>query len=1094
MGKPNFLFLFLGLLLITSMVSAFEFDNIKKIDWKSGDFDLGTKVIPENNLWLKYKPIQIDNVFGLGKKLFAVALTEHTEVCEGENCYSKGSFYTSGDEPVYTKMEFLTLQKDDSWLPQAVRSWSFSYLGDIDNYEYVCTPTKEISINGTAIQDCSNVKTGTHKGIIRLNAGDKLPEGTYDFELISKKKPSRTVDWIMTSNGVKLSEMAVWGSIIGGDDAEVILNSPADSSTAYSANTLFSGSFNITGGANGVNMSLWNDVGGWSLKNNTNVGLGLSPSAYWNMNTDGSDSVGNSNLENNGVNFDGSKGDFEVSENDFMINSSLEAIANFHNMSLNMWIKPETLITYMRLYSMGRTDNDRFQIRTAAGTETKLCIFDEIAHENSEDCESGTSLSNGVKAMVTTVFNTETNNISIYVDGNYLFSAASTYEIFNLTTPNFNLGSDESNTSNFDGTIDGVPLYNRVLTPTEITTLYTSGSGISPVGGSSATQTWNYTIPAGDTIWNVQACDSDGDCGFATANYTVSLDATAPTVDILYPTGTITSFTNGGNVSLNYTISDTNLDTCWYAYGGTNTTTPCTSNSSFLYQSGTNNITLWANDTVGTEASDTTTWSFNITENSQTYPTTAIESSIQTYTANLTYDSTIFSIITGTLTLNGTEYTGTRTGTDSSAIFTTVATMPSIAAETNFTAYWTIDLTDTIGTTVYNLTSHDVTVVIINLSLCGSPLTVPFWNFTMLNESNEAEINTTFEATFSVKSTGSTTANEFSYSDTAGDKSGYDFCISPGTESYIVSTAIKLTKTGYVDKFYNYQEVIVTNATRTDNLYMLTSGDSTSYIIHVVDVSAANIEDAEVKVQRYYPGNGDWLTTEILTTNYVGEAVGHILSEDADYRFLVYQEGISTFNSSATKIVCAIAPCTVTLVIPIDIPSGYEPTGNLASTLTFSSTTNIFTYTYSDTSRDFSGARFYVHRVFPTNAIIITACNTTKLTSSGVMTCNINEQVNGTYKAEGYITRTGDEFLDRTVTGNLGTKIYNGMGIDGVLWAFFVFIAIIMMGLYRPSIAIVFGIIGFITLSLLQIINIGVLSLWAIVAVGIILLWRIGKE
>jgi len=31
----------------------------------------------------------------------------------------------------------------------------------------------------------------------------------------------------MTSNGKALNELAIWGSIAGGDDAEVILNSPA---------------------------------------------------------------------------------------------------------------------------------------------------------------------------------------------------------------------------------------------------------------------------------------------------------------------------------------------------------------------------------------------------------------------------------------------------------------------------------------------------------------------------------------------------------------------------------------------------------------------------------------------------------------------------------------------------------------------------------------------------------------------------------------------------------------------------------------------------------------------------------------------------
>jgi len=187
-------------------------------------------------------------------------------------------------------------------------------------------------------------------------------------------------------------------------------------------------------------------------------------------------------------------------------------------------------------------------------------------------------------------------------------------------------------------------------------------------------------------------------------------------------------------------------------------------------------MTIYANDTLGNLNSEYIEWDYLILENSQTYPTTSVESKTETYIANLTYDSTGFGVITGILTLNGTGYTGTRTGTGNSAILTANAIMPSITTETNFTTYWTIDLTNSTGTTDYNLTSHNVTVGIINMSLCNAVYTIPFWNFTVLNESNVAEINATFEATFNVKVTGSSEINNFSFSDTTGTNSTFDFC------------------------------------------------------------------------------------------------------------------------------------------------------------------------------------------------------------------------------------------------------------------------------------------------------------------------------
>jgi len=64
----------------------------------------------------------------------------------------------------------------------------------------------------------------------------------------------------------------------------------------------------------------------------------------------------------------------------------------------------------------------------------------------------------------------------------------------------------------------------------------------------------------------------------------------------------------------------------------------------------------------------------------------------------------------------------------------------------------------------------------------------------VLNETNSAEINASFEGTFTVRVAGSAQENVFSYTNTTVNKSQYDFCMSPSTESFIVDTSIKLAK------------------------------------------------------------------------------------------------------------------------------------------------------------------------------------------------------------------------------------------------------------------------------------------------------------
>lgn len=1035
--KKLFIFLMLGLFLI-SFASAMTIDNFKY----NKDITFNGESIQGNKLLEKYKPIEIKNIFGLGETLFEGYISKHDEVC-GSICDSTIEVRTGKDGVLIEDIRFLTLQEDNSWLEQPIRKSQF-YINtdnqkiDVDDYETQCA---QIGIfpNGTIIKECNRVKVGSHKEDSPMwtpyNIGDSIKKGTYQVKLQGKKKSSRTVDWQIKTNGKWLESWATWGNISDGDDAEVTLNYPIDGNESLTSIITFNATANITGGSFLTNLTLWNNESGWSAKNTTNLDAVI---------TDG---------ENIGA------------------DEGSDATIIIYNL---------TAYTggYITTVGLGTSQGDTIDTYTAIIQNGVTIANKTNSGWKNNDAPNTTFVEADYSSLISPT--TDGGNFSIQI------------ERTGGTAPGF--GKD---------------------TYSEDTNIYFKdygGQGIGKDGGqsptpkyifnatntTSSTQTWAKTI-TDSTLWNVKACDSDGDCGFAPNNFTALVDAVYPTFVVENPTGVESYGAVGQNETLNITFTDANLESCWYDYNGTNVTitnclTGVKNSTNFLLDTGDTDMIIYANDSVSNLNTTTISWSYNLTENSQTYPSTAVESETKAYTANLSYNSSAFSVITALLNFNGSTYAGTNTGSVDSAIFSANAIMPNVATATNLTAYWTVSLTDVSGTIDYNLTSNNVTVSIINLSLCDSPLTVPFWNFTILNESNSAEINSTFEATFTVKASGSTTENEFSYSDTAGTSSQFDFCMSPSDSNFTVGTAIKLTKDGYVDKFYNFEEIALTNTTREDNLYMLTTGDSTSFIVHVVDVSGTDFEEVEVRVQRYYPGSGLWITTEILTTNNAGEAVGHLLSEDADYRFRVYQDGISIHNSSDTKITCATAPCTVTLVIPISIASGFEELESLTTSLSYSETTNVFTYTYSDTSSSFTNARLHVYKVVPTNATIISPCNETKTDATGVITCDLTGQVNGTYRAAGYITRGTTETLVQRRDGVLGTNIYNSIGLDGVLWSIFIFIAIVMLGISRPSLAIIFGTVGIVFLGLTGIINIGALSIVAISAIAIILLVGIGKE
>ena len=72
--------------------------------------------------------------------------------------------------------------------------------------------------------------------------------------------------------------------------------------------------------------------------------------------------------------------------------------------------------------------------------------------------------------------------------------------------------------------------------------------------------------------------------------------------------------------------------------------------------------------------------------------------------------------------------------------------------------------------------------------------------------------------------------------------------------------------------------------------------------------------------------------------------------------------------------------------------------------------------------------------------------------------------------------------------------IVGTIGLEGVLWSFFLLIGILMLGVYRPSLGIIFGMVGVFLMSRLQLMQISVTAIVAIVGIGLILLLEVRKQ
>lgn len=170
------------LLLVTPLVSAFQFDNVitkEKVDKK---FTVGTKVIEKKDFWDLYPPLSVKNLFGFGQTLANVVLEEHTTTCS-YGCSSVFTIETTTDSPLIEAVQFYRVYPDNSRKQWKIRNYAFE-LWDDERW-------------------------------VPYTIGTVMPSGTYTLRLSGEKKAEHSIDWVIKTQGKWLTEWSTWGSTSG---------------------------------------------------------------------------------------------------------------------------------------------------------------------------------------------------------------------------------------------------------------------------------------------------------------------------------------------------------------------------------------------------------------------------------------------------------------------------------------------------------------------------------------------------------------------------------------------------------------------------------------------------------------------------------------------------------------------------------------------------------------------------------------------------------------------------------------------------------------------------------------------------------------
>jgi len=839
-----------------SSVSAMNFLPIPN----ERDTTFDGKHVQGNQLLEKYKPIEIKNTFGLGKTLFEGYLSQHDDTC-GVDCKSTIQVKLNQDGVLIDDVIFETLQDDGSWVEQNIRSYQFI-------------------VNGK-----------------KYSLGEEVKAGTYEIVLEGQKKSSRTVDWKIKTQGKVLDSWAVWGS-----------NIDAGLEDYYTMNSL-----------NGTSTGIYNNI----TKMDDMILTG-TPGIV-------------SGIISNAINFTSTSWGIINHTTNYNTTFTVNFWTNFKNSGSGGDIIFQTSASY------GATATNRPDIRILTnGTLGLYC---------DSGCDGllgygNISLSDNTDYMIT--LQGENGNWRIYVNGVLALKKSRTATTLDLTALYTNFPRPATNAKPTYIWYDEIGIWNITLDEITILQLYNGGSGLayillsdnsyitlnSPINkqtivttlvsfnatanvtsgvtlvnmslwtnetgswgirnitsltGASNTTTWDRTFIDGDTIlWNVQGCDSDGDCGFWINNYTVNVNTSLPLINIETPTGVFDYNYIGNEETLNVTFYNANLNYCWYDYNGTNITidgclTGIKNSITFTLESGNTNMTIYANDTAGNENSTFTSWSYKILENNRTHNSSSYETASETFTINLTVNS---SLTLASLNYNGTAYTATQSG----SIWSRVIDVPS--GVSNNTINWSFTYA---GATIESDYTTYQNVLATIFTLCSVSYTDDFLNITFKDEADLSAMNASLPTSTFLYYLGSGTVKKTYSLINSTDNYNYRFCATPDRTFHVDPYVQYKRDADYPQRTWDAIVQDYTNTLTTQILYLLDSSDGLYVTIQVTNNVNQLLSGVYITANREIGGTD---TTVAFGTTGDAGTVTFWLNPDFSHDFAFTKTGYTDYETT----------------------------------------------------------------------------------------------------------------------------------------------------------------------------------------------------
>jgi hypothetical protein len=233
-------------------------------------------------------------------------------------------------------------------------------------------------------------------------------------------------------------------------------------------------------------------------------------------------------------------------------------------------------------------------------------------------------------------------------------------------------------------------------------------------------------------------------------------------------------------------------------------------------------------------------------------------------------------------------------------------------------------------------------------------------------------------------------------------------------------------------------------------------------------------------------------------TDSDGIALLHLdASGDTTYKFIIEQDNLVVFQSTDTKTYCDTTfseYCTLDFYIEEGVTdpfSYFEDISSFTYQFDYDNATRLFTYAWTDTSGAAQYARLFVVKIGVKSDTTI--CNKVLESTSGTLACNISAYSVGDFRAEAYISRSPELFVDSIIASLV--QYYEIYGNEGVFWAALIILCIFMIGIVfnNPIVSIILASFGLFVSNLLGLIGIGTTAVIAIMVLAAIIIMKMKR-